>query len=104
MKQWLQAAFLSTTLVTSAYVVAAPMPAMQMAQGIGVVEAIDVKASTITLQHEAIPALKWAAMTMPFNLSKPELVKGLKLGQKVKFNLEMDSSHKIWITAISAIK
>jgi len=104
MKQWLQAALLTSALVTSAYVVAAPMPAMQMAQGTGVVKAIDAKASTITLQHEAIPALKWAAMTMPFQLAKPELAKGLAVGQKVKFDLEMDSSHQMSITSINVVK
>lgn len=104
MKQWLQAAFLSTTLVTSAYIAAAPMPAMQMAKGVGVVKAIDIPGKTITLQHEAIPALKWAAMTMPFNLAQPELAKGLTVGQKVKFDLEMDNNHQIWITSISATK
>lgn len=99
MKHWLQAALLSSALATSAYVVAAP----QTAQGTGVVKAIDAKASSITLQHEAIPALKWSAMTMPFPLAKPELATGLAIGQKVKFDLEVDGS-KYRITSISAIK
>lgn len=101
MKHWLQAALLSSALVTSAYVVAAPM---QTAQGIGVVKAIDAKASTVTLAHEAIPALKWSAMTMPFKLAKPELAKGLTVGQKVKFDMEMDSNHQMSITSISVVK
>ncbi len=100
MKHWLQAAFLSSALATSAYVVAAPI---QTAQGTGVVKAIDAKTSTITLQHEPIPALKWSAMTMPFPLATPELAKGLAAGQKVKFDLEVEGS-KYRITAISAIK
>lgn len=99
MKHWLKAAILSSALATSAYVVAAP----QTAQGTGVVKAIDAQSNSVTLQHDAIPAVKWSAMTMPFPLAKPELAKSLAVGQKVKFDLEVDGS-KYRITSISAIK
>ncbi|MDR3411429.1 MAG: copper-binding protein [Formivibrio sp.] len=101
MKTWLRASLLSTALFASAYVAAAPM---QAAQGIGAIKAIDAQATTVTLQHEAIPALNWPGMTMPFNLAKPALAKGLAVGQKVKFDVEMDSNHQISITAIHPVK
>ena len=53
-------------------------------QTTGVIKAIDAKSGTVTLSHEAVPALKWPAMTMPFHIS-PELARGISVGQKVKF-------------------
>jgi len=34
------------------------------AQAVGVITAIDTKENILTLDHEAIPAIKWPAMTM----------------------------------------
>ena len=62
--------------------------AEQVAQGVGVVKGVDAKASQITLAHEPIAALNWPAMTMPFSLSSPALAKGLKVGDKVRFELK----------------
>lgn len=101
MNKHLRNSLISCVLMTSAYVVAAPM---QTAQGTGVIKAIDAKAASITLAHDPIVALKWSAMTMSFKLAKPELAKGLKIGQKVDFSLEMAADHQIAITAISAAK
>jgi Cu(I)/Ag(I) efflux system membrane fusion protein len=49
----------------------------------GTVSAIE--AGQITLDHAPVPALKWPAMTMPFQLARPELAQGLKPGDAVKF-------------------
>jgi Cu(I)/Ag(I) efflux system membrane fusion protein len=46
---------------------------------------VEIEGSTITLDHEAIPALKWPRMTMPFQLARPELARGLKAGEPVQF-------------------
>lgn len=56
-------------------------------QGIGVVKAIDTANGTITLQHEAIDSIQWPAMTMAFKVASPELLDGVKLGDKVQFGL-----------------
>ena len=98
MKNWMQAAALSALIAVPAIVVAAQV---QKAQGVGVVKAVDAK--SVTLAHEAIPALKWSAMTMPFTLAKPELAKGLAAGQKVNFELEVEGSN-YRITAITPAK
>jgi Cu(I)/Ag(I) efflux system membrane fusion protein len=50
----------------------------------GVITEMD--AESVTLEHEPVPALKWPGMTMPFKLAKPELSKGLKVGQRVTFS------------------
>jgi Cu(I)/Ag(I) efflux system membrane fusion protein len=49
----------------------------------GTVSAIE--AGQIILDHAPVPALKWPAMTMPFQLARPELAQGLKPGDAVKF-------------------
>jgi Cu(I)/Ag(I) efflux system protein CusF len=57
------------------------------AQGVGVVKAVDTPKGTVTLQHEAIAAIGWPAMTMTFKLASPDLLKGVKVGDKVRFSL-----------------
>lgn len=53
----------------------------------GVVKELDAKKGTVTLSHEAVPTLKWPAMTMAFKIS-PELAKGIEVGQRVDFEFE----------------
>ena len=63
------------------------MPAdAKMAKGTGTVTAIDSASGKITLEHDAIPAVEWPAMTMGFS-AKPELLKGIAVGDKVGFDL-----------------
>lgn len=50
----------------------------------GVVQGLDARSGTVVISHEAVPALKWSAMTMPFKIS-PDLAQGLKAGQKIEF-------------------
>ena len=69
------------------------MPGMQQgtkvadAHGLGVVRAIDTAQGTITLQQQAITSLGWPAMTMTFKVGSPEVLKGVKVGEKVQFTL-----------------
>src|SRR3546814_15884089 len=48
-------------------------------QGVGVVKAIDTAQGAITLQHEALAAIGWPAMTMPFQLASPGLLTPVKV-------------------------
>ncbi|MBN8893384.1 MAG: copper-binding protein [Rhodanobacter sp.] len=59
-------------------------------EGVGVIKAIDVAKATVTLQHEAITAIGWPAMTMPFKVASSDLLKNVKVGDKVKFGLHPD--------------
>jgi Cu(I)/Ag(I) efflux system membrane fusion protein len=82
--------------------VANDKPAPTASAGIeahGVIDALD--AGEITLAHDAIPALGWPAMTMPFPLAKGVSTTGLKPGQKVRFMLEERGDDTV-ITAIHA--
>jgi len=56
-------------------------------QGVGVIKVIDATQGTITLQHEAIASIHWPAMTMPFKVASPDLLKHVKVGDKVQFGL-----------------
>jgi len=68
-------------------------------QGVGTVKAIDPSKGTITLQHEAIASIHWPAMTMAFKIASSDLLKSVKVGDKVQFTVRpngMDST----VTAI----
>jgi Cu/Ag efflux protein CusF len=54
----------------------------------GVVTEVDQAAGTITLDHDEIPNLQMAAMTMVYRVKDPAILKGLKPGDKVKFEAE----------------
>jgi Cu(I)/Ag(I) efflux system protein CusF len=68
--------------------------------GVGVVKGIDSKAATVTLAHQAIPALHWPAMTMAFKVARPELLTGVVVGARVNFDLQGNGMSQT-ITAIT---
>jgi len=51
----------------------------------GIVEGVDAKAGTVTLNHGPVPSLKWPAMTMEFKAANAALLDGLAPGQRVSF-------------------
>ncbi len=92
---------LSTLLVAASVLAAGPALAQSMAnmpgmnqpaatktgQGTGVITAIDPKAGRITIKHGAIPAVGWPAMTMTFKATPPALLRGVRAGQTVGFDV-----------------
>lgn len=60
---------------------------------------VELDAAAITLEHEAVPALKWPAMTMPFQLARPGLARGLKAGDAVRFRFRQKGDEHV-VTAI----
>ena len=72
----------------------ADMPNMNHAaartgQGTGVVTAIDAKANTVAIRHGPIPAVGWPAMTMTFKVRPPALLRGVRVGQTVGFDVRV---------------
>ena len=53
---------------------------------VGRIDKID--AAGITFSHRPVPALQWPAMTMTFRLSNPALVRGYKVGDRVRFSFD----------------
>jgi Cu/Ag efflux protein CusF len=71
---------------------AAPKPASQI-EIIGVVKEIDTKNNRLTIDYEAVDALNWPHGSKPFEVEKPDLLKGVTVGEKVRFKLD---SSQIW--------
>lgn len=74
----------------------------QVVQGTGVVKSVDPDKGSITIAHEAIPALKWPAMTMPFKVDR-QLALTVKPGQRVTFELVANGMGGT-ITKVTALK
>ena len=51
-------------------------------------EITGIAGDRITFNHEAVPALKWPAMTMTFRLGAPALARGFKKGDRVAFSFD----------------
>lgn len=67
-----------------------PMPSeMQHGKGVGTVTDIDATKNMVTLDHGSISELRWPAMKMSFSI-KPELLTGIKVGDKVNFEIDWD--------------
>jgi Cu(I)/Ag(I) efflux system periplasmic protein CusF len=54
----------------------------------GEVRKVDTDQGKVTLKHEAITNLDMPGMTMIFRADKPEMLKDLKVGDKVRFHAE----------------
>ena len=68
------------------------MPAAAtMAKSTGTVTAIDKAAGKITLDHAAIPEVKWPAMTMAFD-ANPALLESIAIGDKVTFDVTVSGN------------
>lgn len=68
----------------------------------GTIKAIDSGKNTVTLAHEAVPALQWPAMTMAFGAT-PEQLAGLRVGDRVEFEFRAEGM-KAMIVSIKAMK
>lgn len=68
----------------------APAPAA-LVHAEGVVKAVDVSASVVTIDHQPIAALGWPHMVMPFETA-PGLAGKVKVGDHVRFDLAPSGS------------
>ncbi|MFN9470047.1 efflux RND transporter periplasmic adaptor subunit [Acidovorax sp.] len=66
-------------------------------------EVLEVAPNVLTLAHDAVPGLKWPAMTMGFKLEKPQLAMGLLPKQQVRFTFSKQGEDYV-ITAVERIK
>jgi Cu(I)/Ag(I) efflux system membrane fusion protein len=72
-------------VAASAAAASAPA-AMGLYRTTGVI--VEIEPDSLTLEHAAVPALKWPAMTMPFKLGDKAMASGLKKGQSVEFSFD----------------
>lgn len=71
----------------------------------GVVKKIDLQNKQITLKHETIPNLNMPGMTMPFIVQDAKVLKGLKVGDPVKFSAQQNTDGDlvlVWIIKAQA--
>ena len=76
----------------------------EAAQGKGTVVKVDAAAGVLNLNHEAIAALKWPAMTMDFKVTDKKLLANLKPGQTINFGLVKDATLGYIIARIEIAK
>ena len=69
-------------------------------RGVGTVEAVDPANASVTLAHEPIASLKWPAMTMDFKVKDAALLRTLKPGQRVVFDLAGEAGGEYTIVRI----
>jgi Cu(I)/Ag(I) efflux system periplasmic protein CusF len=69
-------------------VAAAPAEAAASILTAGEVRKVDVEQGKVTIRHEAIGNLDMPAMTMVFRAGKPEVLKDLKAGDRIRFRAE----------------
>lgn len=67
--------------------------------GKGTIVSENKAVGSLTLQHEAIPAIGWGAMTMDFKVKDKMLLNKVKKGDKVQFTL-MQQGQDYVITSI----
>nr|WP_246180140.1 copper-binding protein [Microvirga thermotolerans] len=67
---------------------AAQESARQLPMVSGTVEKVDAGAGKITLDHGPIPNLSMDAMTMVFRVQDPAVLKGVKAGDRVRFQAD----------------
>jgi len=78
--------------------------AADAANGKGTVNKIDTAAGSVNISHEAIPAIKWPAMTMDIKVADKKLLSGVKPGQAVTFGLTKEGGSGYVISHIEAAK
>jgi len=70
----------------------------------GVVNKIDMQHNTINLTHGPIKSLGWSGMTMDFAVKDAAVMKGIKAGQKVDFEVVNEGPGKYFVTRIVPAK
>ncbi|MDM5131923.1 copper-binding protein [Aeromonas piscicola] len=65
----------------------------------GIISRIDEASGKVGIKHEAIDNLKMPPMTMVFLLADPALIKGLKVGDAVRFHAE-NPAGKLTVTQL----
>jgi Cu(I)/Ag(I) efflux system membrane fusion protein len=78
--------------------------AAQAHMGQGVVNKIDLQHNKVNMTHGPIPSLQWPGMTMDFSVKDAAILKGIKPGQKVTFEVVNEGPRKYFVTRITPQK
>ncbi len=72
-----------------------PPKPMNQIQLVGVVQAVDPDARRVTIAYDANDELNWPHGTREFGVYKAELLKTVKVGEKVRFKLDSEQISEI---------
>lgn len=81
---------LHTLAAISLLLAAGLLHAAEVASGKGTLNKISADTGSVNISHEAIPAIKWPAMTMDIKVADRKILTGVKAGQTVTFGLTKD--------------
>ena len=95
---------LNIFIAAFAMLAAFSLHAADVASGICKVNKINNYSGLINVSHEAIPALKWPAMTMDIKVADRKILSGVKPGQVVSFGLTKDPKAGYVISHIETVK
>lgn len=70
----------------------------------GVVNSIDLSQGKINFTHGPIESLKWPGMTMDFTVKDKAILKGIKPGQKVEFEVVQEGPGQFYVNRITPLK
>lgn len=76
--------------------------APKQGDGVGKIAGLDTALHTVTLSHNDVPGIM-EAMTMEYTLEKPELAKGVAVGDSVKFTMKEPTTGTFLISAIQKL-
>jgi len=95
-----------TTLIAALSMLAATssLHAADAASGTGTINKVDNTTGSVNISHEAIPAIKWPAMTMDIKVADKKILSGVKSGQVVSFGLIKDPKAGYVISHIEPAK
>jgi Cu(I)/Ag(I) efflux system membrane fusion protein len=74
----------------------------QTHKGQGTVRAVDLQTGTVNIDHGPIASLNWPAMTMDFQVKDKALLKGVKPGQTVEFDIVQQGPGQFVVTRVAA--
>ncbi len=80
----------------------AAKPAVVGHKAVGVLNAVDAAAGTVTISHEPVASLKWPSMKMDFVLANPSLISGFKPGAAVEFEFVERQAGEWVVTSVVA--
>jgi Cu(I)/Ag(I) efflux system membrane fusion protein len=70
----------------------------------GAVNGVDLQHGKINMTHGPVSSLGWPGMTMDFAVKDKSILKGLKVGQKVQFEIVQEGPGQFYVSRITPLK
>ena len=70
----------------------------------GTINSVNAAAGTVNITHQTIKALGWPGMTMDFGVQNKSMLKELKTGETVNFDLAKGPSGQYLVTKMMVVK